>query len=296
MKKMTAILATVGLAATTLGSVSAKAWTTEPTMPTPISGNAWLHGEDSQLGAFRNQYYRLNAATKATVLTSKIKGQGWIKKSVTLPKGTVITGYRSGNHVKANVDDYSSISYGLKRAGLPAKNGANDGQVDFKVAKNRVTKIARPAYALTFGDNQFYRGGVKAIEQLPTRGSRMIKVTSDGYLEDYPYAPRVFTATDEYQGDYTWRIDHDAKPKTSLKITKATVKGANIQLYTKTKPSGVTSRRVAKTGRFQYRTTLTNRHRPCQFQDNRYGDDMAFASTYSIGKTAFYTVIGEGHN
>ena len=294
MKKHLTTLLAIGLLAGSLGTLTAHANSSESPYVSPISGSGWLHDTESQLGSFHNTYYRLKSKTKATIMMYKTTGGGTVTKPITLPKGTIVAAKKDGKWLEAR---YNTISYGLKKKGIPTKGVAGDGELAFKIKTIQATKITRPAYAPAYGTGAYLSGGLKAIEQLATYKYNQVTVTSDGYLEYFPAAKKTFTTYNTFtDSDYTWSVMHATKPTQSIKITKANKKGATVNLFTKVKPVGIPSQRVAKSGKFQYKVALKNRHQPYTYEDNSYADDTAIASTYSIGKMPFYTVIGGGFN
>lgn len=292
MKKQAAALLTLGVLAGVYGNITAQA-ATEPADPTPISSSAWLHNDEAQQGAFKNTYYRLKAKTPAKLEAYRAKGGATVQRKVTLPKGTVISATKRGKYlVKTGSTTTADVRYGLKQATLKKMKTVGQGTLVLKIKASQATKIKRPVYALPYGGGQLLSGGLKALSQVPKMTSNQIRITSDGYLEYYPNHPHTVTGYENYQ----WTYAFDQRPTKSVKITKATAKGSRVLLYTKAKPAGVTSSRVAKSGAQQYRVSLTNLHTPYTYTDNSLGDDTGFASLYKIGKTAAYTVIGGGFN
>lgn len=292
MKKQLTTLLAVGVMATTMGSTSAQA-ATETANPTPISSSGWLHSDESQRGAFKNTYYRLKAKTPAKLAAYRAQGGAMIQRKLTLPKGTIISATKQGKYlVKTENSQAADVRYGLKAATLKKMGTVGQGTLVLKIKASQATKIKRPVYALPYGGGQLLSGGLKALSQVPKITSNQIRITADGYLEYYPNHPHVVTG----DGGYQWTYAFNQRPTKSVKITKATAKGSRVFLYTKVKPAGVASSRVAKTGAHQYRVKLTNLHTPYAYTDNWLGDDTGVASLYTIGKTTAYTVIGEGFN
>lgn len=245
-------------------------------------------------GTFKNSYYRVNKATKVNLMFYRKTDNQEVKKSVTLPKGTVIASSPI-DQWKTNIQTgryTTDLSYHLKREVVSklGKDYYGQGVLRFEFRpSSRFTRIKRPAGVLPYGNGTLIKGGLAAIKQLPQITTDSVKLTSDGYLEYYKYNGAKY---EDIAGDSFW----NTKPTNYRKIRHVLVKGSKTYLYYSSKMPNVNDKQVRKSGPYKYRLTINNKHTPYFFTDNSQGDDTGFASIYTVGGTAYATRVGQGFN
>lgn len=262
-------------------------------------------------GTFTNDYYRLIQKAKATV-TYTVKGTygKQVKRTMTMPKGTIVAGkfgYVDKKHIYPGP---AGLSYYLQRKTMSSHyygliNG--QGRLSFKIAytPSRIVRIKRPAYAMPFGNGILLSGGLAALKQInnPDYQSNAVKITSDGYLEYYPsnhqtykwrYQQKTSGGSSIMTG--TNRTNFDMRPQAYAKINKAVKKGATVYLYTNKKVDGTNQKQVKKSGAYKYRLAVRNLHTPYWMTNYGANDDGSAASLYMVGSKPYYTEIAQAFN
>lgn len=230
-----------------------------------------------------NLYFKFQKPYRARLILHKTTGN-YIKKTLTLPKGTIVSGVpdRDGHKFTTIHNGAVDVSYQLKKRVV---KGYQSATLNFavKYSSGILRQVKKPAYSLPYGHNILWTG--KPVNLWPKRAvtsPSQIKITSDGYVEFYRY--HSVTA-----GDTT--INYQVKPNSSVKINHVLKRGSSMYFYYRDHLKGVSDKRVRKAGPYQYRLTLTNKNTPYAFGDPD-NDMFQYASFYSVGNRSYWTVDG----
>ncbi|WP_283679696.1 hypothetical protein [Lentilactobacillus sp. Marseille-Q4993] len=227
-----------------------------------------------------NQYYRYNQNTQA----GPFKG-----KKIILPKGTIISGFHSGDSASKTLDALQNMGpdlsyYLLKKQGFAKPwHQFNTWQT---YMKSRYTRVKTPSYMVTpYNNNVFVTGGPAQFKDKAINGSKAklkqnaIKFTSDGFAEFYKYKGKQLVG---YDGRWLYR----QKPTSFAKIRKTIRKNGKIYFYFRNNLKGVNDKKVRSTGNYRYRLTIQNLHTPYEY----VGRSTQTASMYKFGGYRYYTL------
>ena len=211
-------------------------------------------------------------------------------KVLQIPKNTIVSGNKFNNSEKGLVRysfnlDFNSLSYHLLKPKI-TKQFAEPNFAISVTAKSKQTlnrrfkRITPPKYLPTYS-----RGILNKYPYTPkidpfTPTTDQLKITPDGNVEFYPII------SGQTKNNQLFSLI----PQSFAKINKTIVKGNTRYLYYSHHISGVHDQRVAKSGRYQYRLTVTNLHQPFSLFDGDQGAVMM--SQYKIGSTTYYTRSG----
>jgi len=235
----------------------------------------------------KNTYYRTTKRVKLSTDFTTYLDMGTIKKTVTLPKGTVVEAQRFYNpHTSLQIGT-SDLSQNILSPGYQQKLWvATDGISTSSAAKiGAFTKVKRPAYLPKNGSHgDFYLGGVTALKNKNKALSKQsVQITSNGYVEVRKNDPA---------GKST---EYRAKPTASVKIQRTTIKGHTRYLYLAKPLKGFKTTKVTYHGKKQYRLSLTNQLKT--YAEPNYSEEWNLAPSYyglmSLGGKTFYTPYGE---
>lgn len=176
---------------------------------------------------------------------------GTLKKTITLPKGTVVAGQvvsqrQRGKTVKSMQVVTNRLS--TKRLAPGYKKGLWAGQ-DAATTKHyqSFARVKRPAYMPKNGSaGDLYLGSSTKPITAGKLAKRSVVITTDGYVEVHHNDPAGR------------KTEYRAKPKTSVKIKRTTIKGHTRYLYLAKKLSGFKTKKVHYHGKAQYRLALFN--------------------------------------
>lgn len=232
----------------------------------------------------------LQTRQKVTVTNSYYK-----KVKITLPKGTIVqvasTGKSKKNHRPFFTIDMDTMSYRLRKPFYTAKSKPNM-TAGIWAAKQTFKQVAAPIYLQYYrvtdpdtrsagdyiADGNLWQGIKWPVNETTAKGSG-VKVTVDGYLESYAKV-RVFQAS-------------APKPIAYAKIQKTTVSGNVTNFYVATRVKGAPLTRVAKSGKHQYRLTVTRtgEHAVTLIPENagsQYTDSVEISERYLINNQNYY--------
>lgn len=145
-------------------------------------------------GLFSIRFYRVNKQTTVKLgfyRKSNPKKEDY--RNLTLPKGTIISArnaYVSGGKWTSDIFHIPDVSYKLKQRVIKAAStkyyGPGEMAFNFKPSRN-FTRVKRPAWLLPYGNSMLVKGGLSAIKQLPAVTSDAVKLTTDGYIDQFIY-------------------------------------------------------------------------------------------------------------
>lgn len=237
------------------------------------------------------KYYR---ATRPVHIRVKFKDKqntdNYYKKQITIPRNTIVNGdksivYYSRN--KANAEftfDASTFSYKMLKPVLTSQMVQPDAKLSAKKMSSinkYFVRVKRPSFMPAYSTgalNKYLGDHVKFSPFFPS--TNRLKLTPDGYIE---------YARPNSNAQYTYQL-FNLVPNAYVKIQKFRVKNSTRYLYYSHHLNGVSDRRVATSGRAQYRLTVKNLHRPFTMFDGDQG--ALLMSQYRIGKTTYYTRSG----
>lgn len=278
MKKVTGVLiGLVAMALMSFGSVTAQA-----------AGTVKIGGvsvDKSYL--LTSTYYRTTRAVTAHVTYYKATNADTHKTgTLTLPKGTVVSGWFIPKHHLANgrwgmeMSIFSDqLNYALMNS-RPKKGYHVSAAVSYNLKSFK--KVKAPAYLPTYSIGNLYLGGAKVAKRGQDAAKQTVQITSNGYVEVH-HLTKLSSETDLLAN----------KPVSSAKIMKTRVKGAVRYLYLNKKLKGHHTVRVGKQGAYQYRLAFKNLHQPqnlSAYDDDR-GEIYDFDSLYSLGGVTYFTPI-----
>ncbi|MFC6179956.1 hypothetical protein [Lactiplantibacillus daowaiensis] len=219
-------------------------------------------------------YYQAKQPVKLTVTTMTSQGQDAVK-TVTLPKGTVVSGDAMGKELWLNRG--SQLSYQLLKRVYATKTKPAPVVTTITAKKRYFQRAKTPSYMPTWSQGDLYLGGKAAVQHFVA--TKVVRLTADGYLEVH---------TVNSTGTIT------VKPTSAAKLTKTTGTKSVKNLYFSQRVKGVTMKQVAKAGKAKYRLQLKNLHQP-QYTPGQSDDDIPYAyySLYSLGGKTYYTKIAE---
>jgi len=231
----------------------------------------------------KNTYYRTTKRVKLSTDFTTYLDMGTIKKTVTLPKGTVVEAQHFSNQFEI------ATSYLNKNILIPGYQQTLWTSADGTLASSAIqtsafTKVKRPTYLPKNGSHgDFYLGGVTALKNKNKALSKQsVQITSNGYVEVRKNNPAGKSA--EYR----------AKPTASVKIQRTTVKGHTRYLYLAKSLKGFKTTKVTYQGKKQYRLSLTNQLKT--YAEPNYSEEWDLAPSYyglmSLGGKTFYTPYG----
>ncbi|GAF38027.1 hypothetical protein [Lentilactobacillus farraginis] len=244
-------------------------------------GHIWYH----------IKFYRTLKPVNVTIKFSDRQNTKLVHpKVLRIPQNTIVSGNKFNDSDKGLVRysfnlDFDSLSYHL----LKPKVSKQFAEPNFAISvtakskqslNRRFKRITTPKYLPTYswGILNKYPHTPKIDPFTPT--TDQLKITPDGNVEFYPIIP----------GQTKNNQLFSLIPQSFAKINKTIVKGNTRYLYYSHHITGVHDQRVAKSGHYQYRLTMTNLHRPFSLFDGDQG--AIILSKYKIGNTVYYTRSG----
>ena len=155
---------------------------------------------------------------------------------------------------------------------------------DISYSHARFKRVQKSKFVLPNSDGNLYQGRVPK-EYPNTFQSNKLMVTSDGYVEWYPYDSSVGP-----EGFIN-------KPAGVAKIIRTTVRDNYCYLYYDHHVNGLGDKRIKKANKTQYRLKVTDENHIVT-QTIWDGGKQAFVAKlyyaqYSVGGTTYYTEVGE---
>ena len=235
-------------------------------------------------------FYRTKVPIKTTIGLTDPQSNRYVSKAITIPKNTVVAGHPTfvkDHRIKTIAIDATALSYHIKktadRSGYFFEQ-LQDFTGDIPYSKAKFITAKRPGYMPQASNGNLFAGTVP--KSFPNAfQSNKLAVTTDGYVETYPYS-----STRLPEGFLN-------RPAGVAKITKYQRRGQKTFLYYRAHLKGVHDVRVEKTGKARYRLTISGPNR-MQTQTVWDGGKQAFVANvyyhdYIVGNQKFYTEIGE---
>lgn len=263
----------------------------EEVLPNRISKKQLAHIEKAYPDVWFNvKYYRTTRPVRITVkFTDKQDYNGFYKKQITIPRHTIVAGNKSLVNNSKNKSiaqfsfDASTFSYQLLKKVVNSQMVQPNATISAKKMSSLnkyFVRVKRPSFMPAYSSgalNKYLGDHVKFSPFFPS--TNQLKLTPDGYIE-YRVPNKV---------QYTFQLFNLA-PNAYTKIQKYRIKNNTRYLYYSHHLKGVSDHKVAKSGRAQYRLTVTNLHRPFTMFDGDQG--AVVMSQYQVGKTTYYTRSG----
>lgn len=272
-----------------IGGQSFFTYETDTTLP--VTAKKVLAKQLTQLtkAATARKYYR---TTKKMTVKAPFDAyvSGSLPYRITLPKGTVVAGISTtqrqhGKTVRTLQLETFRLNRKLLMPGYQHGLWAGESSA-VTTAVGSFTRVKRPAYLPknnSAGD--LYLGSTTKALLTNKLAKQSVQVTTNGYLEVRQ------NATSGRSTEYR------AKPKTSVKIQRTSIKGHTRYLYLAKQLSGFKTTKVRSHGKTQYRLALTNPQKTIAVDSDPEGDGDSSPSYYGflkLGGKMFYTLYAIG--
>lgn len=200
-------------------------------------------------------------------------------QNITIPKGTIVqarTGMRTskvGQDYQVGEMDLLNLNYSLRKTWPRANAGGVANMSAFN--KSSLKAVAAPKYMPIQQLTASYTTGAVITRKMSQNWSKdaWLTVTTDGYVAHFAALKKANTRSQR-------------KPDSVAKVTKTKRSGSTLSLYYRHYVKGVPDKRVAKTGKAQYRLTIVTKK---EMTTNGDGSSLVNYINFKIGGKNYYT-------
>ncbi|MCF6515302.1 hypothetical protein GSH19_03925 [Lactobacillus sp. S2-2] len=242
--------------------------------------------EGLKLNDDQKLYYQLTKPMKQKIRVSDNHGEANRVQYITLPKGTIIDG-DGGISDDTRLRSGADLSYHLMKKVYKKNTYGPASVASFMYKPKKMKIVKRPNYLLTDSNNYLFLGGLKAFSS-NKYSSDLLKITSDGYLESYPYNRINFK-----EGKKEVTLNYLQKPESMGKIRFVKSKESVKYFYLKHPMKNIDLKKVKVNHKTYYRISLNNLKTPY----SKFVTDIPlriYGDIYKISNETYYTELTAG--